>query len=223
MCDFLSSVNWLEWAKALFDLIKGVAWPLAAFSLVWIFRIELRDRVKDIIQLGPTGAVLQPPSQTAQPKAPPGLDNDQIQSSSGATAAPHLLSTAQALSEKIRQQLQEIPADQRSERLISALAEAQMQRQFEFLWGLIFNSQVIALRRLREFGSISFEEAKKMYETEVRPAFSDFANWEFEDWSKFLILQELVKLEDGAFTLTNMGQDFLIFVDIMKRDQKKGL
>ncbi|OCJ17757.1 hypothetical protein A6U87_02140 [Rhizobium sp. AC44/96] len=208
------NVNWLEWAKVTFDLIKGVAWPFALLLITWIFRKELRDRIKDIVSLGPGGAVLQAPSQSSQAKPPTGL-----------TTAAHPLATVQALIAKIDGQLADIPEDERISKLVAALAEAQIERDFENVFGLIFGSQITALRRLKEAGSVSLEEAKNFYESEIRPQFQEaFSQLSYEQWSEFLFNYQLIfSVESNRLTLTDRGRDFLAFVDLRKQGVSKGL
>lgn len=177
------------------------------------FRREVRERIKDIISVGPTGAVLQAPKQPTVEKPPTGL-----------AVTQHPLSTVKALVDKIGAQLQDIPEEERIQKLVVGLAEAQIERGFELIWGLIFGSQVTALRRLKEQGSIPADEAKRLYDGEVRPANKELLlDWDFDQWSLFLKNQQLVKLEDGQFSLTDLGRDFLVFVDLRKQGVSKSL
>lgn len=204
------SVNWMEWAKVFFDLLKGIAWPFSVMFVVWLFRLELRERIKDIVSVGPTGAVLQPPSQKTEPKPPTGVVGK---------PATHPLQTVQALITTIEAQIAEMPQDERLPKLISLLAEAQIERGFEFVWGSIFGSQITALRKLKEAGSMSVEDLKRFYDDEVKPvAKLAFEDLPFESWFAYLTMQQLVMLaEPVRYTLTEYGKDFLAFVDLRKQ------
>ncbi|TBY93582.1 hypothetical protein E0H35_25655 [Rhizobium leguminosarum bv. viciae] len=206
-------INWLDWTKAVFDLLKGIAWPVSILSVVWIFRQEVRERIKDIISVGPSGAVLQVPKQPTVAKPATGLAETQ-----------HPLATVKALIDKIGVQLNDTPEDERIPKLVINLAEAQIERGFEFIWGLIFGSQVTALRRLKEQGPIPVDEAKRLYEKEVLPANKELLpDWDFDQWTLFLKNQQLVKLENDQFSLTDLGRDFLAFVDLRKQGASKSL
>lgn len=212
---FFMNVDWMEWAKAVFDLIKGTAWPFSVVFIVFIFRNELRDRIKDIVSVGMSGAVLQPPNQQTQSKPVTGLNKP----------TTHPLTTVQALIEKIDDQLKDIPDDARIPKLVYSLAEAQVEAGFETIWGAIFGSQIVALRRLKEAGSMSIDDVKRYYEEEVRPRYRDaFEDFSFDDWSQFLFLQNLiVKVESDRVSLTDHARDFLVFVDIRKVNLSRGL
>ncbi|MDZ7927885.1 MAG: hypothetical protein U5L46_12810 [Agrobacterium sp.] len=213
--EYVWSVNWMEWAKVFFDLIKGTAWPFSVVFIVWLFRIELRERIKDIVSLGPTGAVLQPSSQQTQPKPPTGLGKP----------VTHPLPTVQTLIKTIETQLTETPEDEHMPKLISSLAEAQIERGFEFVWGAIFGSQLTVLRKLKMAGSMSVEELKRYYEDEVQQAHKFvFDDTPFDQWFSFLTTMQLVTpVEFERFTLTDYGKDFLAFVDIRKQGSAKSL
>ncbi|NEI70415.1 hypothetical protein GR212_12605 [Rhizobium lusitanum] len=213
MVELFSNINWLEWSKVIFDLLKGVAWPLVILFVVLMFRREVRERIKDIVSVGPSGAVLQPSRQIGEATPPPGLSETKR---SELAETKHPLATVQALIEKIDNQLANIPSDDRIQRLVASLAEAQIERQFEFIWGIIFGSQIAALRRLK-LESISIEDAKKYFEEDVKPIDSElYAKFDFNQWSRFLLEQGLVAIEDGHVSLTDSGRDFLAFIDLKK-------
>ena len=214
MGEFLSSINWLEWFKTVFDLLKGIAWPLAILLVVFMFRRELRERIKDIVSVGPSGAVLQPSRQAGEAPPPSGLA--EVKRADEAETK-HSLATVQALIAKINEQLISIPNEERIQRLVFSLAEAQIERQFEFIWGIIFGSQIAALRRLQQLGSISIEDTKKYFEEDVRPIDPElYAKFDFNQWSRFLLEQQLVVVDDSRVSLTDNGRDFLVFIDLKK-------
>jgi hypothetical protein len=205
--SFVTSIAWLEWAKVIFDLIKGVAWPLAAFLIVWIFRAQLRERIRDLISVGPTGAVLQAPSQNASGTKP----------TADLSPPTHALRTAQRLITRIENELHMLPEEQRQRRLIESLAEARVERAFEWVFSLIFGSQILALRELTKSDSISLEDAERFFDETVKPLNpSLYSEAEFKDWARFLFDQQLIKSEGSRVSITEIGQDFLMFVGVQK-------
>lgn len=207
--DFVWGVNWMEWAKVFFDLIKGTAWPFSVVFIVWLFRVELKERIKDIVSFGPTGAVLQPSSQQTQSKPPTGLSKQ----------ATHALPTVQALIKTIEVQLEDTPQDERLPKLIAALAEAQSERAWESVWGEIFGTQLTALRKLREAGSLPADDLRRFFEDEVRHNVKYvFDDTPFDQWFSFLPSMQLVgPVEADRIALTDNGRDFLAFVDLRKQ------
>lgn len=197
----LQSVAWLEWVKTTFDLIKGVSWPLAVFGVVWLFRNQIRERIPDLISLGPSGAVLQPPQQFGSP-----------QLSSPLETATHALPSVNTLAQAVQEELEAFLPAQREPRLVRALAEARLFAEFEFIFGIIFNSQIEALKELSH-GPKTTAEAEKFFEEEVRPISKElYDEWQFDKWSAFLIAQYLVQVDGGSVQITQKGRDFLDFV-----------
>gem|GEM_PF-4031780 len=193
---------------------------MTVVSIVWIFRTQLRERIKDIVSFGMTGAVLHHPNQQSSEKPPTGLSTP----TPNALPATHPMPTVQALIKKIEGQLSDEPRDSQVTKLVSALAVAQTESNFEFIWGLIFGSQITALRRLKEAGSISNDDAKRFYEDEVIPFNKDFKDVPYDTWSKFLFEQNLVThVENNRLAITDLGRDFLMFVGERKRGFLKGL
>ena len=213
MYEFLSSVNWLEWSKAVFDLLKGITWPLAILLVVFIFRREVRDRIKDIVSVGPTGAVLQPRQSTEAPPAS-GLAEEKLPAP---IKTDNLSTTVKALVAKIEGQLTTIAEGERIRTLVISLAQAQTDSQFEYIWGIIFGSQIAALRRLVQVGSISIDDAKKFFEEDVKPINPElYSQAGFDNWALFLINQQLIAVQENSVSLTDTGHDFLAFVDRRK-------
>ncbi|MDH7803783.1 MULTISPECIES: hypothetical protein [unclassified Rhizobium] len=211
--EIFASTNWMEWAKVIADLIKGIAWPVAATFIVFIFRKQIRDRIKDIVSLGPTGAVLQPSNQQLQSKPTTGLQK----------TATHPLPTVQALITKIEGELGNVADEERIPKLIYTLAEAQIERSYEVVWGAIFGSQILAMRRMLE-GTFTMEEARALYDNDVRPHIKDPDKYSFYDWCNFLLRQNLVSsAENGQLLITEYGRDFISFIDIRKRELSKAL
>ncbi|WP_331374568.1 hypothetical protein [Sinorhizobium chiapasense] len=199
------SVAWLEWAKAIFDLLKGVAWPLAVFMLVWLFRHQIRERIKDLVSAGPAGVVLQ------------GAQSTQTSSTSLSTTTNHPMQTVMTTMERIESELASYQESLKIPTLIRALAEVQVARLFEVVFSDIYGSQITALRHLKAQKEISVDDAKKFFDDVVKPMNEDlYSIWGFDDWSSFLFRQELARRENGKIFATDRGIDFVYFVDKAK-------
>lgn len=97
-------------------------------------------------------------------------------------------------------------------RLIRALAEARVFGNFEFIFGVIFGSQVDTLKQLRE-GPTTEVELEKQFEDNIRPKDRDLHDtWTYVAWSAFLRNHALILSEDGTISLTQKGLEFIEFV-----------
>lgn len=200
-----NSVSWHEWAKILFDLIKGVSWPLAAFGIVFIFRHQIRERFPDLISLGTGGAVLQARQQTASAPTTP------------LATLPHELPSVNALVDVIRIELEQIAVPFREQRLIGALAEARLLTNFEFIFGLIFGTQIKFLALLKD-GPMTVTEVTQFFKNDVIPVNKEFETLGVDKWLWFLTEQALVVAEANTISITTKGRDFLSFVSRQKDD-----
>lgn len=207
----LSSVEWLEWAKALFDLVKGIAWPLALFMIVWVFRNQLRERIRDLISVGPTGAVLQPPSQ-----------QQTVQSIVDLSAVEIPLQSARPITQRIENEMQDVPQTERYHKLVVALAVSRLERAFEWVFSIIFGSQILALRHLSTVEFVTTSAAEAFFHEKVVPINPEFySNVEYWRWNSFLVGQQLVKIEGNHVSITELGRDFLLFVDVNKPNESR--
>ncbi|GAK71188.1 hypothetical protein RRU01S_15_01130 [Agrobacterium rubi TR3 = NBRC 13261] len=211
--DFLvlaRTVDWIEWAKVFFDLIKGIAWPSALFIFAWFFRFELKSRIKDLVSAGPSGLQFQAGAQPTQPLS--------TESRVGTSENAHELSSVSRLIGILAHDIEEVAEQNRVPVLIRHLAEARVFANFEFIFGIIFASQIEGLRELKRQGPIPLEEAKQYYETEVRaPQKPVFDEWDFDKWSAFLLTQGLIDFDGQKVLLTDLGNDFILFVDSRKQ------
>ena len=207
----LQTVAWLEWAKTTFDLLKGIAWPFAAFGIVWIFRKQIRDRIPDLASFGPSGAVLNPPQQRISSQQLATLE-----------VASHPLATVNMVVDIVRADLADFTPEAKEPRLIRALAEARVLTNFESVFGVIFGSQIEALKLLLE-GPIAFSDAEKRFEEEVSPiATGGQDSLSFEAWSRFLLFTYLVELNGDQFSITQKGRDFAEWVATTKSGIPRG-
>ncbi|NSL22848.1 hypothetical protein [Agrobacterium tumefaciens] len=197
--EWMQSIEWLEWTKVTFDLAKGVAWPLSLFSLVWLFRDQIRARIPFMVQVGPTGAVFQGVQQTTAP---------------GESATLNVSSefvTVSSAVKNIRVELEGFIAEHREGRLINALAEARVFANFEFIFGAIFQTQIDFLSAL-EKGAKTTDESQALFNDLTARLNKEFIEWGFVNWVNFLRVNELIDTSTGEFSITQKGRDFVLFV-----------
>lgn len=207
------AIAWLEWAKAIFDLLKGVAWPLAAFLVVWIFRKPLAKLIPQLRRAGPGGVEFDPPTQPTS--APPIVSLRERSIVVDTTGLE--VSTAQDLEEKIRRDLQDVPDDERQNSLIRTLSFAMLAANFEFVFANIFQSQIDALRELARSGPKTMDEAENYFAERVLPVNREvFSEWGLERWSAYLRAQGLVNVAGGKISISQKGIDFLHWIDTFR-------
>ncbi|MCJ8053899.1 hypothetical protein GB928_018745 [Shinella curvata] len=201
----LSSVQWLEWAKAAFDLLKGIAWPAAIFWLVFLFRKQIRERIPHVIEVGPTRALFQ------QPQAQP------IKANASIDGSPDRLATVVELEKDVKARLERIAPEYREVELVRAVAESRLVANFEYIFASIFASQIDFLLELTK--SPRGEGDSELYFTQsVLSKDSEFfSEIGFERWRAYLLSQELAVLHEEKIEITDKGKDFLWWVERAKQ------
>ena len=96
---------------------------------------------------------------------------------------------------------------------------AQVERDHEQTYRLIFGSQIAALKELNVRGALTLDQAREVYALTAMKNHPDtFKPETFEDWGQFLINRGLVIVtpqpatEETRAILTHLGRDFLLFV-----------
>lgn len=96
---------------------------------------------------------------------------------------------------------------------------AQVERDHEQTYRLIFGSQIAALKQLNTLGPLTIRQAREVYSlTAVRNYPETFKDDDFAAWGGYLINRGLVVLEheeptdDSKVALTHLGKDFLHFL-----------
>jgi hypothetical protein len=209
---WVNSILWMEWAKLTFDLIKGVAWPLAIFLMVRMFKTQIAEKLKYLTDVGPSGAKFRDPIQPDHPPATRGPASQPLNDP--------VFEVVPQFEAMISDDLDKIPHQEHYARLVRALAETQLVARFEFVFGAIFGTQLDALRILAA-APAPMPEAVKWFEEHVRPIFHPTIEMSFDRWSAFLFGQGLVNLNDNFLTLSELGRDFLKFVDMQRPDVRK--
>ena len=117
--------------------------------------------------------------------------------------------------ELIRQELNNNRVDEPGERervLVRHLAAVIIYSRFERTYTLIFGSQIETLQVLNAPGSSHRDVVKSHYDfaAVVSPDF--YANYSFEQWLQFMVVQGLVRLDGDAVSITVAGREFLTFL-----------
>src|ERR1035437_8887369 len=104
--------------------------------------------------------------------------------------------------------------------LIRHLAVTQLLVRFEGTYRMIFGSQIALLQLIHHSGAQTEDTVRSIFERAkaVSPGF--YAGYSFEDWSTFLLRQGTVLFEDGLYTGTVYGNDFLAWMVAARAPQK---
>lgn len=204
LCEWFVSVPWLEWARSIFDLIKGVSWPLALFFVIWLFRKELRAQIPRLRSATVTGLEFQD------------QQNAVVEAKALVSEPDHILASVKAIEEDLLKQVDELQEHIRLPRAIRLLAVARLERAFERVFSQIFGTQIELLRRL-QVKTMSFSEAELFYKNVVEQ-YAIFDEIELHQYLRYLVQNGLLIAEGDNLSITDVGRDFLTFVATSKAD-----
>jgi hypothetical protein len=194
----------MEWAHLGVDLIKSLAWPVVVFVIAWLFHDELRKKIPGLTKAGPAGvefdvqrAITVQSSTSGELKELPGL-----------ARTPPIA----AIEKSIHNALQLYKPETHVDLLVRHLAQSRLEAVFERVYGAIYGSQIAGLRELaKRGGKISMADAVKGFdEAKSRSAFP--ANVTFDLWLQFLKVFNLIEAEDNEIRMTDIGNDFLLYL-----------
>jgi hypothetical protein len=211
---------WLELTKTVFDLIKGIAWPLMILWVVLLFRKQVADLIPRIVRLGKDGVEVSPAArlQTLAGQTP--SEAEELAKARFAQApTPQFIKD---LETDIWNQLETNPNEEKLPLAVRAIAYARTAVRCERTYGLIFGSQIRGLRELiNPTKPVTVDDAKTYYEENVKVAHTSFyKDFPFEAWLGFLVSQELVEVEDGLIRISDFGRWFLGYMNDMRLPEK---
>jgi hypothetical protein len=183
----------MEWAYLIFDLLKGLAWPVVVLVLVLLFRSKLQELIPRVKKAGPSGLEFDTQVQKNIPTSTPGE----------LKRLPLPQTAAISTQEKIiHQQLEQYSVDQRVDLLVNQLAQAQLSTVFERVYGAIYASQIAGLRALVQAGGrVPLADAIKYFD-DVKTRHPDFYDKiVFDTWINFPKAFGLVKLSSVRLKL----------------------
>ncbi|TJW05467.1 MAG: hypothetical protein E5W82_28920 [Mesorhizobium sp.] len=204
--DWFFAVAWLDVFKVVTDLLVGLGWPAAIVLIAYAFRHEIRKKFDDLETAGPSGVTFRPQQRQEIEK----LEELRL-------VAENSRPAQKVVEARILADLEIIQENQRLPVLVHHLALARLGRHFEGIYWVIFGSQIEGLRRLQDAGGRTSLAQAEQYFEQVKAEYPDFyATITFTDWFRFLQTSQLAALEGTNVAITDMGQEFLIFVDETK-------
>lgn len=194
----------IDLLKSTFDLIKGIAWPLAILLIALIFKRDLKNILPRIRKAGPAGIELD--SLEQQQRAP-------VPKEDRHTGLGPVSPIVELKEEAIRKDLELYKPEAREPALIRNLALFQFWASFENAYGIIFGSQIRALRQWNSVGRVNLHDARSFFEREAKAAFPEaYKDASFESWAEFLRARGFISFEGDEEVVTDLGREFLKFL-----------
>lgn len=206
------------------ELVKALAWPIAAVIIVLSFKVELRSflptflRRKMEIELpGGFKAKIDVAEQQQgdNPAAAPTLDNQKPILDPSPRLAVNIIEG------RIRRESESIDPTKKEQILLRALAQSRLQAGHEFTYNRIFGSQILGLKRLNEAGRATVDDARQFFKLYADQFPQIYANYGFDGWLGFLKSNTLITQTGNTIEITDFGRDFLLYLTEARLPENK--
>ena len=201
---------YLQIANLAVDLLKQIAWPLAAVLIALSFRAEFRALLPKLRRVGPTGLEFEVERQQirAAVVAAPG----ELKELPGLSRTQAMARVERLLHDRLHQSITK--QEDREDLLVRLLAQSHLETLFEQTYRLIFGSQISALKILNQHQGVTVSEAdaRAHFERlkELHPEV--YQHYGYEQWLGFLLGRDLIMRSDDTFAITDIGRDFLLYL-----------
>lgn len=190
------------------SLLHSIAWPIAATVIAVLFRTDIRSVLPRIRKAGPTGVELDPVQRQNIGKADLTL--------SATKQLPGLLRTKAIddLERLLRQNLSDVPEEDRLDWLLVQLAQTRLIAHFERVYRAIFGTQITLLRRLNEQSTITVGDARQFYSENAAKYTEIYDTYGFDGWITFLMNESLIMQREDKLDILPVGRDFLLYTTV---------
>lgn len=207
-------------------VLAALGWPHFAFLFSLIFVLLFRTQIGSLI-----GRVTSIDKSGIKTQSAPELQLDDHKRAEVAHELMQAIGSSVALSDvegRIRAELtaKSLPVDNETSRvLLKYLAAATLSVQFEQVHSLIFGSQIFLLKKLNEVAGRGRQrqDLEKHFE-HVKSLFPDsFSDWNLDQYIEFLVGRSLILEKDGVFHITNLGNDYLVWITRSNKPENRAL
>jgi len=210
----------MEKLKVIADLtinfVNVIIWPLIVLLALCFFRkpiVSLLGRVKEI-GYGDKKVIVNPQADTSNIESVQNIEDKKIFHEETDQYAENSIKTSI--------KFDELDDPRKISELLHISKFLFIIGRFEFIYGLIFGSQIKILEYLNSINSSTKNDLKKFFDTTYSRYPEVFSNYDYNSYLNFLINNGLIQeLNSDTIQLTQFGQDFLIFLVQVKKDKQK--
>lgn len=212
--------------EAMDTVLAALGWPHFAFLFGLVFLLMFRTQIGSLL-----GRVTSIGKSGIKTQSAPYLQLEDQKRAEVAHELMQAIGSSVALNEvegRIRAELtaKSLPVDtETSKVLLKFLASSTLRVEFEQIHSLIFGSQIYLLKKLNEVPGRGLPRAvlQKHFE-HVKSLYSEsFSDWNLEQYIEFLVGRSLIVENNGVFHLTNLGNDYLVWITRSNRPENRDL
>ena len=203
--------------KEIAIIIGHLAWPATCLIIFLILKNPLSELIRNIKSVSRSGVKFN------LQKNQTNIDEPKNNFSNEERHSPLIEERVDA----IKSSLDELKLPDelaQKQRVIIELALEQILRNFEQIYGIIYSSQIILLRKLNRHGSmITKKNMHTMFNAFQKEKPDPLDNFTVDTYLKFLFDAELITCSDNIFNITEKGSEYLTWMkSVGKMDKLYG-
>lgn len=207
-------------------IISALGWPHFAFIFALVFILLFKKELRGIL-----GRITSIDKSGIKTQSLPEAQREEKKSADGAQELLLAIGDTVVLRDiegRIKQELNGKGLETEGETnrvLVKYLAAALVAVDFEQIHNLIFGSQIFLLKKLNEvagqglhsFAVVAFfESVKQQHSTEL-------SDWNLENYLQFLVARNLITTQSGIYHITNLGNEYLVWLARSGRSEGRPL
>ncbi|MEE3626793.1 hypothetical protein UCD39_22915 [Nitrospirillum sp. BR 11752] len=217
----------METLKLFLDFLKGVSWPALVLFFILTFREELKKLFPAIEALIGRISSIKKDGVTFDPT------KEQENEKNNANILENIFSKIDydknkivemeriAIKSEIDSKSISSNTDEKIDYLVTHLAILRVISEFSNIFSVIFSSQISAMREMRVRGFLDKSSVMEFFNAAKAKYPEVYSNYSFDNWASFLINKGLVHSANDIFSITDLGREFLRYVDIARPNEIK--
>lgn len=199
----MTGTEWIEIGKVVADVVKGLAWPIVALVVTFIFKKDLRTLFDRLRKASLSAVEFEHRIQTSGGANEPAAITQQFSN----------VPAVDALARELDQNLKLVEDSKQKPLLLMMLAEARYLAIFERIYATIFGSQISGLRALIESGgTVNVQEAQNFFDG-IREKYPEVHGTRtLNDWLQYLAINKLIDLHGDEVRITEIGKMFVNYL-----------
>lgn len=198
--------TWIPYLELITPFATAIAWPLAAVFIAYKFKGDIGSLFSRISSLGPKGVAFGKQQSQSDLVISSEADSQKLKELAGRERT----AVMRRVEEEIKTTFSEVADSERSDALYYALAQSRLDTGFWRIYHYIFGSQISLLKALRSSAlGLSLSDIEPF----ISVARQNIPSLTAENYLQFITDSHLIVSDsEGKFQITDVGEDFLLFI-----------
>lgn len=200
--------------KEIAMIIGHLAWPVLCIIIFFNLKVPLSKLISNIKSVSGSGVEFNPQINQTNPN----VTNESFSDDE------YLIPIVKERKDKIKEELDELNCAneaEEKERVITALATSQIMHNFEIIYGIIFASQIILLKKLNtSYNPLTKENIEGFFASFQKNLPDPLSDFTLDSYLKFLYEFELISFSENIYNITKKGIEYLAWMERVGKAEK---